>query len=123
MNTNTTQSRSPILPTNNPKENNIQQQTTDDEAALDTAHPEPPSSRTRVLYVDLNATTGKIYTNPTGIFLTPSISGHQYMIVFYEYNDKYIHSEPKIDRKGPSIIVSYKKAVQYFESRGFKPLL
>jgi hypothetical protein len=51
------------------------------------------------------------------------VSGHQYMIVVYEYNGNYIHSEPMVDCTGPSIIAAYKKAVQYFESRGFKPLL
>jgi hypothetical protein len=64
-----------------------------------------------------------IYTNPTGKILTPSVSGHQYMLVVYEYNGNCIHSEPMINHTGPSIIAAYKKMVQYFESRGFKPLL
>jgi hypothetical protein len=64
-----------------------------------------------------------IYTDPTGKSLTPSVSGYQYMFVVYEYDGNYIHSEPMIDRKGPSIIASFKNAIQYFESRGFKPLL
>jgi hypothetical protein len=95
----------------------------DEEPALGTAPPEPPSSHTRHLYADFNATIGMIYTDLTGRFLTPSVSGHQYMLVVYEYNGNYIHSEPMVDRTGPSIIAAYKKTVQYFECRGFKPLL
>jgi hypothetical protein len=45
------------------------------------------------------------------------------MLVVYTYDVNYIHSEPTLDRTGPSIIVPYKKAIQYFESRGYKPLL
>jgi hypothetical protein len=118
----TTQACSPILSTTTPNENNTQQQTTGDKATLDTAPPKPSSSRMRHLYADCNATTGMIYTNPTGRFLTPSISGHQYMRVVYKYDGNYIHSEPMVDCTGPSIIAAYKKAIQYFESR-LKPLL
>jgi hypothetical protein len=86
-----------------------QEQTTDDEAMIDTAPPEAPSSRTRHMYADFNATTGMIYTDPTGRFITPSVSGHQYMRVVYEYDGNCIHSEPMVDRTGPSIIAAYKK--------------
>jgi hypothetical protein len=60
MNTCTTQALLPLLPTTMTSENNTQQQTTDDEAALNTAPPESPSSRTRHLHADCNATTGII---------------------------------------------------------------
>jgi hypothetical protein len=94
-----------------------------DDAALDTTPPEPPSTRTQHPYADCNTTAGMIYTDPTSIFLTPSVSCHQYTIVVYEYDGNYIHSESIVDRTGPSIITAYKKAIQYFEFRGFKPLL
>jgi hypothetical protein len=123
MNTRTTHTHSPLLPTTTPNENSTQKHTPDDEAALDTVPPVPPSSHTRHLYADCNATTGMIYTNPANRFLTPSVSSHQYMFVVYEYDGNNIHSEPMLDRTGPSIIATYKKAVQYFESLGFKPLL
>jgi hypothetical protein len=64
-----------------------------------------------------------IFTDPTGRFLTPSTSGNQYILVMYEYDGNFIHAEPVLDCKGPSIIAAYKQAVTLFESRGFKPLL
>jgi hypothetical protein len=117
MNTRTTQARSPAIPID------ISESTSAAPADADIAPPEPPSIRTRHIYTDCHATTGMIYTDPTGRFLTPSVSGNQYMLVVYEYDGNYIHSEPMIDRTGPSIIAAYKKAVKLFESRGFKPLL
>jgi hypothetical protein len=42
------------------------------------------------------------------------------MRVIYEYDGNY---EPMVDHTGPSFIAAYKKAIHYFESRGFKPLL
>jgi hypothetical protein len=63
-----------------------------------------------------------LFTDPTCRFLTPSTSGNQYILVVYEYDGKFIHAEPMVDRKAPSIIAAYKQAVSLFESRGFKPL-
>jgi hypothetical protein len=99
-----------------------QQQTMEQEATHDAAPPEPPSARTRHLYADCHATTGMLFTDPTGRFLTPSTSGNQYILVVYEYGGNFIHAEPMVDRKGPSIITAYKQAVSLFKSRGFKPL-
>jgi hypothetical protein len=64
-----------------------------------------------------------IYTDPTGKFLTPSVSGNQFIIIVYEYDGNYIYGAPMPDRTGPSIIAAYKIAIHLFESRGFKPLL
>jgi hypothetical protein len=112
MNARTAQSRSPLIPTTSPHGDNTQHQATDAKAELDNAHPESPSRRTRHLYADFNATTDMIYTDPTRKYLTPSVSGHQYMLVVYEYDGNYIHSEPMIDHTGPSIIAAYKKRIQ-----------
>jgi hypothetical protein len=63
-----------------------------------------------------------IYTDPTGKFLTPGVSGNQYVLIVYEYNGNYIYGAPMPNRTGPSIIATYKTAIHLFESRGFKPL-
>jgi hypothetical protein len=120
MNTRMTQARSPAIPI---ADEHNQQPTSEAPADTDTAPPEPPSIRTHHIYAHCHAATGMIYTDPTGRFLTPSVSGNQYMLVVYEYDGIYNHSEPMIDRTGPSIIAAYTKAVKLFESRGFKPLL
>jgi hypothetical protein len=119
----TTQSRSPLLPTIAPPGENTQQQATDAKAAFDGASPDPASRRMRHLYIDLNAMNDMIYTDPTGKILAPSVSRHQYMLVVYEYDGNYIHSQHLIDHKGPYIIAAYKNPIQYFESREFKLLL
>jgi hypothetical protein len=120
MNARTTQRRAPLVPSAYAI---TQQQTMEQEATYDTTPPEPPSARTRHLYVDCHATTGIIFTDPTGIFLTPSTSGNQYIPVVYGYDGNLIHAKPMLDHKGPSIITSYKQAVTLFESHGFKTLL
>jgi hypothetical protein len=120
MNSRTTQRRETPIPH---ADTITQQQTMEQEVTHDAAPPEPPSARTRYLYVECHATTGMIFTDPTGRFLTPRTSGNQYILVVYEYDGNFIHAEPMVDRKGPSIIAAYKQAVSLFESRGFKPLL
>jgi hypothetical protein len=64
-----------------------------------------------------------VYTDPTGKFLVPSVSGNQYILIVYEYDSNYIHAEPMIDRTGPSIIAAYQRSIVFLQSRGFKPLL
>jgi hypothetical protein len=64
-----------------------------------------------------------IYTDPTGKFPTPSVSGNQYVLIVYEYDGKCIYGASMPNRTGPSIIAAYKTAIRLFESQGFKPLL
>jgi hypothetical protein len=74
MNTRTTQSLSPLLPTTVTYDENTQQQATDAEAALDIAPPQPPSRQTQHLYTDCNVTTGEKNSNTK--CLLPSIHAH-----------------------------------------------
>jgi hypothetical protein len=110
MNSSSTQPRSPLPPVNPVSDH-------------DTSPPEPPTIRSGAIYTDCQCTTGMIYTDPTGKFLTPSVSGNQYVLIVYEYDGNYIYGAPMPDRTGPSIIAAYKIAIRLFESRGFKPLL
>jgi hypothetical protein len=103
---------------------NMQQPTTDADAAYDVApHEESTTTRTRHVYTDCHCTTGMVYTDPTRKFLVPSVSGNQYVLVVYEYDSNYIHAEPMIDRTGPSIISAYQRSIAFLQYRGFKPLL
>jgi hypothetical protein len=110
MNSNSTQPSSPIPPVNPVPDH-------------DTSPPEPPTIRSGAIYTDCQCTTGMIYTDPTGKFLTPSVSGNQYVLIVYEYDGNYIYGAHMPHRNGPSIIAAYKIAIRLFESRGFKPLL
>jgi hypothetical protein len=110
MNSSSTQPRSPLPPVN-------------PVPVHDTSPPEPPTIGSGAIYTDRQCTTGMIYTDPTGKFLTPSVSGNQYVLIVYEYDGNYIYGAPMPDRTGPSIIAAYKIVIRLFESRGFKPHL
>jgi hypothetical protein len=100
-----------------------QQPTSEDNLEDDVAPPAENNTHTRLIYADCHCTTGMVYTDPTGKFLVPSVSGNQYILVVYEYDSNYIHAEPIIDRTGPSIIAAYQRSIVFLQSRGFKPLL
>ena len=46
--------------------------------------------RTHHVYVNCFSATGKIYTDQTGPFLRPSISGNKYVFILYDYDSNYI---------------------------------
>jgi hypothetical protein len=64
--------RSTRLPTSN-----MQQPTTDADIKYDVAPLAEDNNRTTVIYADCHCTTGMVYTDPTGKFLVPSVSGNQ----------------------------------------------
>jgi hypothetical protein len=99
------------------------QQPTADDYIDNAAPPLEDNTRTIIIYADCHCTTGMVYTDPTGKFLVPSVSGNQYILFVYEYDGNYIHAEPMIDRTGPSIIADYQWSIAFLQSRGFKPLL
>jgi hypothetical protein len=101
----------------------IQQTTTDADIEDNVAPPAADNIRTRLIYADCHCTTDMVYTDPTGKFLVPSVSGNQYLLIVYEYDSNYIHAEPMIDRTDPSIIEAYQRSIDFLQSRGFKPLL
>jgi hypothetical protein len=103
MNSSSTQPRSPLPPVNPVPDH-------------DTSPPEPPTIRSGTIYIDCQCTTGMIYTDPTGKFITPSVSGNQYILIVYEYDGNYIYGAPMPDRTGPSIIAAYKTVIRFFES-------
>jgi hypothetical protein len=105
-----------------PPTSNRQQPTSDDDLGDDVTPPPEDNTRTRIIYADCQCTTGMVYTDPTGKFLVPSVSGNQYILIVYEYDSNYIHAEPMTDRTGPSIIAAYQRSIVFLQSRGFKPL-
>jgi hypothetical protein len=50
------------------------------------------------LYANCQPANGQIYTNPTGRFLVPSVSGNSYILDVYDYDGNFIHAEPMKDR-------------------------
>jgi hypothetical protein len=94
-----------------------------DDAREDACPYEPPMARSHYMYVEWHATTGTIYTDPTGKIFQPSTSGNSYILVVYDYDGNYVDAIPMPKRKGPYIVIAYKKAHKFLEYRGFKPLL
>ena len=50
-------------------------------------------SKTKSYFTSCFQATGKIYGDPTGRFVAPSISGNEYLIVVYSYDTNIIHVE------------------------------
>jgi hypothetical protein len=84
---------------------------------------DPPAARTQFLYADFAEVTGKIFTDPTGRFVTTSSSGNAYMLVVYDYDSNFIHVEAMKNRTGPEILSAYKRAHAMLSSKGLRPQL
>jgi hypothetical protein len=80
-------------------------------------------ARSHFIYADCQQTTGQLFTDPTGRFLTTSTSGNAYILVVYDYDSNYIHAEPMKNRTGPEILAAYQRAITMLASRGLRPLL
>jgi hypothetical protein len=61
----------------------MQQPTTDADIEDEVAPPAADNTRVRLIYADYHCTTGMVYTDPTGKFLVPSVSGDQYLLIVY----------------------------------------
>jgi len=66
----------------------------------------PPTLKTRFLYADSQPATGQIYTDSTSRFLTPSISGNQFILVLY-YDSNFIHADPMKNRTKEEHLAAY----------------
>jgi hypothetical protein len=87
------------------------------------SRPTPITDRTNTIFVDVHHVTGKLSSDQTGRFPTTSTSGHNYLMVVYEYDANFIHAEPLKSRSGPTILAAYQHVHQLFTNRGFKPKL
>ena len=61
--------------------------------------------------------TRRIHTDGTGRFPIKSLSGNQYMMVFFEEDGNYIHIEVTTDRTASSAIQAYSNALSLFNKR------
>jgi hypothetical protein len=84
---------------------------------------EPPEQRSHYIYVDCQESTGHIYSDPTGRFLQPSMSGNTTVIVVYDYDSNYVHAEPIQSKTGPQNMAAYKRVHKMLTDRGLKPKL
>ncbi|EEC51526.1 predicted protein [Phaeodactylum tricornutum CCAP 1055/1] len=84
---------------------------------------DPPALKSNFLYADCYETTGKIFSDLTGRFVTSSSTGNAYMLVVYDYDSNFIHVEPMKNRTGTEILAAYRRAFDLFSSRGLRPQL
>jgi hypothetical protein len=84
---------------------------------------EPTNDKLHLVFADCATDTGKIFTDLTGRFVQPSISGHSDMLVVYDYDSNFIHVEPMSSKSGPEILAAYKRAHALLTSRGLRPRL
>ena len=59
---------------------------------------EPNNKRTHHVFPSIQPITGKIFTDQTGQFPCPSISGNKYLFVLYDYDANYIDAVPMPSR-------------------------
>lgn len=90
---------------------------TNDDDFIDT------EKRLKIVYPACIDVTGQIYTDQTGQFLVPSISGNKYLFILYDYDSNLIHAEPMTSRTQHQILAAYKKSMAMLKSRGFTPQL
>jgi hypothetical protein len=84
---------------------------------------EPSTLRTYNTFASCQPITGKTFSDQTGRFICPSISGNQYLFVLYDYDSNTIHAEPIPSRTKHQILQAFKKVTTKLERCGFKPQL
>ena len=103
------QIKSPSSPTTQP---------TDAPAALPTEN-----TRTHHVFTTCEPITGKIFTDQTGQFICPSISGNKYLFILYDYDSNYIDAVPMPSKTKHQILLAYQKSIKMLKSRGLRPQL
>ena len=92
-------------------------------SACVTLIPKPTALKTHFLYANCQPANGQIYTDPTGRFLVPSVSGNSYILDVYDYNGNFIHAEPMKDRTKEVILAAYQRVISLLKSCGLLPKL
>ena len=80
-------------------------------------------TRTNQVFADCFQATGRIYTDQTGPFLTPSTSGNRYVFVLYDHDSNYIAAVAIPSRTKDQLIKAYRSIIQVFIKRGLQPKL
>ena len=79
--------------------------------------------RTNNIFIDNIEITGRTFSDQTGRFVCPSISGNNYVFVLYDFDSNSIHALPIPTRKKEHIVSAFQKIVKRLTLKGFKPQL
>ena len=74
-------------------------------------------------YISCFQATYKLYDDPTGRFVTPSISGTEFILVVYDYHTNTIHAKSYPARLTTHIIATYEKILYTLSSNIIFPKL
>jgi hypothetical protein len=109
-------------PTNSPSTNHLAALAEENANHMPThTYAEPTNNKLHLLYANFATDTGKIFTDLTGRFVQPSVSGHSNMLVVYDYVSNFIHVEAMTSKSGPDIFAAYKRALALLTSPGLRP--
>jgi hypothetical protein len=67
--------------------------------------------------------TGKIYSDQTGKFITPSSNGNNYLMIVYDYDSNHIFAEPFKSRSAPAILKAFQTVHAQLCAAGLRPQL
>jgi hypothetical protein len=115
--------RSNIRSTKNPKTGPLPLTYTAAAANAEDISPDPCDVLTNNIFVaDINV-TGRTFSDQTGRFICPSLSGNNYVFVLYNYDTNSIHPIAIPNRKKESLLKAMKTVTTQLHRRGFQPKL
>jgi len=79
--------------------------------------------RTNNIFIDNIKVTGRTFSDQTGRFVCPSVSGNNYVFIVYDYDSNSIHAVPIATRKKEHIVAAFQKIVKKLTHKGLKPQL
>ena len=91
--------------------------------ASNDAFPARLDSTTNVVFATCFQCTGKIYGDPIGRFIAPSISGNNYILIVYCYDSNTIDPIAMSSRTKEAQIATYNTVITLLKQRGFSPKL
>ena len=81
------------------------------------------TQKSNLIFSSCFQATCEIYGDPTGRFVTPLISGNEYILVVYNYDSNTIHVEVFQSRQTVHIIDGYKKILEDLSAHDISPIL
>jgi hypothetical protein len=91
---------------------------------IDEYHPEPANTKSHHCYAAVIEPTGQIYTDQTGHFVViPSSSGHNDLMVLYDWDSNHIFAQPFKNRTSHCIKDAYKALHKRLCAAGLRPKL
>jgi hypothetical protein len=85
--------------------------------------PAPTGERTHCVYAACLESTGQIFADQTGRFIIPSSQGNTQLLVLYDYDTNYIHTEAMKTKTAAYILAAYKRGLAILIDCGCRPRL